>query len=263
MSLTSATGSTNTTRRRVPYKQIRARQPVTGQEERKTLVVYQAYSSAIAIPAAREQKLDASPAFRVGRMTWIKPSFLWCMYRSGWSYKDPNQERILAIEMSVDGFRELIRSSVSAMDRDRPTGPVPVLLSQAGTETETEAAAAAAAEMGTGTEMGTEREKEKEKVEVRFQWDPERNVKLGRLSYRSLQVGIAGGMVRRWMDEWIVRIEDVTEDVRRFHALIEHEGDQGAAKVIDELKGDKWREDVLELGEELEMVLGMPGDVAS
>ena len=195
-------------------------------------------------------------------MTWIKPSFLWCMYRSGWSYKDPNQERILAIEMTMEGFRELIRASVSAMDRDRPTqGPVPVLLSQAGTET----AAAAAAEMGTGTEMGmgTETGKEKEKVEVRFQWDPERNVKLERLQYRSLQVGIAGGMVRRWMDEWIVRIEDVTEDVRRFHALIENEGDQGAAKVIDELNGEKWREDVLELGEELEMILGMPGDVAS
>ena len=69
-------------------------------------------------------------------------------------------------------------------------------------------------------------------------------------------------MVRRWIDEWIVRIEDVTEDVRRFHALIESEGDQGAKKVAEELQGEKWREDVLQLGEELEGMLGMPGGVA-
>ncbi|WP_422570328.1 DUF4291 family protein, partial [Erwinia billingiae] len=29
-------------------------------------------------------------------MTWIKPSFLWMMYRSGWGMKDPGQKRILA-----------------------------------------------------------------------------------------------------------------------------------------------------------------------
>ena len=254
---------------KIPYKQIRARQP-PGQKT-KTLVVYQAYSSAIAIPAAREQKLDASTAFRVGRMTWIKPSFLWCMYRSGWSYKDPNQERILAIEMTVEGFGELIRCSVGAMERDRPnivSPPLPLSPLPAVTK----------GEMGTGTEMETETEtggkekqkgkeqemeKEKENGKVRFQWDPERNVKLERLPYRSLQVGIAGGMIKRWIDEWIVRIEDVTEDVRRFHALIENDGDQGVAKVIEELRGEKWREDVLQLEEELEMALGMPGDVAS
>ena len=249
---------------KVPYKQIRARQP-PGQKT-KTLVVYQAYSSAIAIPAAREQKLDASTAFRVGRMTWIKPSFLWCMYRSGWSYKDPNQERILAIEMTVEGFGELIRCSVGAMERDRPfvssslpLSSLPVTKGEMDTVMKTE--------METGKEKkkekGKEMEKEKEKEKVRFQWDPERDVKLERLPYRSLQVGIAGGMVRRWIDEWIVRIEDVTEDVRRFHALIENDGDQGVAKVAEELRGEKWREDVLHLGDELEMALGMPGDVAS
>ena len=269
MSSTSAVST-----RSVPYKQIRARQP-TAQE---TLVVYQAYSSAIAIPAAREQRLDASPAFRVGRMTWIKPSFLWCMYRSGWSYKDPNQERILAIEMTVEGFRELIRSSSSAMERDRPVlnlSPTPAASGGAvgGSGAGGGADAVVKVEMETGTkaEAESERGKEKgtEKAQVRFQWDPERGVKLQRLPYRSLQVGIAGEMVRRWIDEWIVRIEDVTEDVRRFHALIknenENEGDHqdGAAKVIEELRGEKWREDVLHLGEELEMLLGMPGNVAS
>ena len=157
------------------------------------------------------------------------------------------------------------------MERDRPIlvlPPTPTPTPAGGAdavETETEAETKAEAE----AERGKEREKEKGKTQVRFQWDPERDVKLQRLPYRSLQVGIAGEMVRRWIDEWIVRIEDVTEDVRRFHALIENEkggGDHqvgGAAKVIEELRGEKWREDVLHLGEELEMVLGMPGNVAS
>ena len=260
MSFTTSAASTS----KVPYKQIRARQPPG--EKPKTLVVYQAYSSAIAIPAAREQKLDASTAFRVGRMTWIKPSFLWCMYRSGWSYKDPNQERILAIEMTVEGFGELIRCSVGAMERDRPIVPPSLPLSplpavtQGAMETETEPETGKEKEKERGNRQEMEKEKEKEKV--RFQWDPERDVRLERLPYRSLQVGIAGGMVRRWIDEWIVRIEDVTEDVRRFHALIENDGDQGVAKVAEELRGEKWREDVLHLGEELEMVLGMPGNMA-
>jgi hypothetical protein len=44
-------------------------------------------------------------------------------------------------------------------------------------------------------------------------------------------------MVKRWIDEWIVRIEDITEDVRRIHALIENEGSQGVEKVVEELNG--------------------------
>ena len=251
-STSAAAAASGSTKVAVPYKQIRARQPPSAAvgQPKETLIVYQAYSSAIAVAAAREQRLDASPAFKVGRMTWIKPSFLWCMYRAGWSYKDANQERILAIEMTVEGLRALVRCSVGAMARDRPPASGSRLETETEAETETE----------TGKEK--EKEKEKEKVEVRFQWDPERSVQLGRLPYRSLQLGIAGGMVRRWIDEWIVRIEDITEDVRRFHALIENEGSLGVEKVVEELNSEKWREDVLHLGEELEMALGMPGDVA-
>jgi Domain of unknown function (DUF4291) len=57
----------------VPYRQIRARQPTP-----ETIIVYQAYSAEIADAAVAEQRLDASDAFKVGRMTWVKPSFYWC-----------------------------------------------------------------------------------------------------------------------------------------------------------------------------------------
>lgn len=56
-----------------PYRQIRALYTPT------TITVYQAYSSAIAIPAVTHQKLSASPDFTFSRMTWIKPSWCWMM----------------------------------------------------------------------------------------------------------------------------------------------------------------------------------------
>jgi len=60
----------------VPYRQIRA---VFDDE---TITVYQAYSASIAVAAVEQQKLNASPDFKLGRMTWIKPSWCWMMYFS-------------------------------------------------------------------------------------------------------------------------------------------------------------------------------------
>ena len=54
----------------VPYRQIRAFY------DDKTITVYQAYSAAIAVPAVSDQKLCASPDFKLGRMTWIKPQLV-------------------------------------------------------------------------------------------------------------------------------------------------------------------------------------------
>jgi len=65
----------------VPYRQIRAR------HTDRTFTVYQAYSPDIA-----EQALAAGmfvPPFSRGRATWIKPSFLWMAYRSGWGKRVP------------------------------------------------------------------------------------------------------------------------------------------------------------------------------
>lgn len=45
--------------------------------------------------------------FKMDRMTWIKPSFLWMMYRSGWATKK-DQERILAIDIKREGFNTFL-----------------------------------------------------------------------------------------------------------------------------------------------------------
>ncbi len=51
------------------------------------------------------------------RMTWIKPSFLWMMYRSGWATK-PGQERVLAVELLRSGFEQaLSEACLSSFDR--------------------------------------------------------------------------------------------------------------------------------------------------
>jgi hypothetical protein len=49
---------------------------------------------------------------------WIKPSFLWMMYRCGWATK-PLQERVLAVEITRTGFEwALAHSCLSHFDAD-------------------------------------------------------------------------------------------------------------------------------------------------
>ena len=65
--------------------------------------VYQAFSDEIADSAIKNNTF-VSPPFKMTRMTWIKPSFMWMMYRAGWGNKDNKQKRILAIDITHDGF---------------------------------------------------------------------------------------------------------------------------------------------------------------
>lgn len=65
-----------------------------GNFDRDTIVAYQAYNDRIADAALCHGRF-AEP-FSRSRMTWVKPSFLWMMERSGWGTK-ANQERTLAV----------------------------------------------------------------------------------------------------------------------------------------------------------------------
>lgn len=75
----------------------------------KTIRIYQAYNERIANEAIKLGTFGY--LFNMDRMTWIKPSFLWIMYRSGWAKKD-GQERILAIDIKREGFEEIIENAV-------------------------------------------------------------------------------------------------------------------------------------------------------
>ena len=141
------------------------------------VIVYQAYSPVIGEEAVRLQTFG--PAFSLGRMTWIKPSFGWMLYRSGFGRK-PGQERVLRISISHDGFRAALAAAVpSSFQRHLYA------------ERDAWDAALRASP-------------------VRYQWDPDRDLGLVALPRRAIQLGIAGPFVRRYVEEWIRRIEDVT-----------------------------------------------------
>ncbi|KAM0305554.1 hypothetical protein HYE67_008519 [Fusarium culmorum] len=169
----------------VPYRQIRAHFNDT------TITVYQAYKESIAKAAVETQKLNASPDFKPGRMTWIKPGWAWMMYRSGYSFKDPGQSRILALRMKHQHFIDLLERGVLSSHVQKP-------------------------------EPGEKREKSSD---VRVQWDPERTSKLEVLPYRSIQIGIPGVLSEQWANEWVAEIEDVTDKARELKRVINERPD--------------------------------------
>ena len=76
--------------------------------DERTIVVYQAYRPEIAEAAVAAQRFV--PPFSLGRMTWIKPSFLWMMERCGWATK-PGQEHVLAVRITRVGWEEALASA--------------------------------------------------------------------------------------------------------------------------------------------------------
>ena len=65
---------------------------IYAQYDKHCIRIYQAYNQSIAEEAIKLQTFGNN--FNVNRMTWIKPSFLWMMYRSNWGTKK-NQEYIV------------------------------------------------------------------------------------------------------------------------------------------------------------------------
>ncbi|WP_416977074.1 DUF4291 domain-containing protein [Streptomyces sp. T028] len=163
-----------------------------------TITVYQAYSPEIGLPAAREGRFPA--VWKRDRMTWIKPSFLWMMYRCGWGLKE-GQETVLAIEISREGFEWALRHACLSHH-------VPELH---------------------GDHVDWKRQLRR--APTRVQWDPERDLRLNPLPYRSLQLGLAGEATARYADEWIVGIEDVTPLARKVHGHVRL-GELGLAAAL-------------------------------
>src|ERR1700676_2376123 len=64
------------------------------------VVVYQAYRPAIGHFAAEHGYFGGD--FSYSRMSWIKPNFLWMMFRSGWGTKTDQEMRLgLGLPRSV------------------------------------------------------------------------------------------------------------------------------------------------------------------
>lgn len=167
---------------------IRPEREIRASYSQHTIRVYQAYSDQIADSALKYQAF-VSPRFKMNRMTWIKPSFLWMMYRAGWGNKDEGQRRILAIDISHTGFGWALAHSC-------PSHPE--------------------------TEMSDETWRAlKDSSPVRIQWDPERDLHHNPLPHRTIQIGLSGEAVQRYTSEWIKRVTDVTETAHSIHRHVQ------------------------------------------
>lgn len=150
---------------------------VMAQFDPESVVVYQAFRHEIADYAVRNQRFGGP--FGFGRMSWIKPNFLWMMYRSGWGTKEA-QEHTLAVRISRKGFEEILSAAVSSTHE--------------------------------GSLFST-REEWQDAVKrspVRLQWDPDHDPTGVPIPRRAIQLGLRDEMLRAYASEWIVEILDIS-----------------------------------------------------
>ena len=155
--------------------------------DEETITVYQAYRPEIANPALKNQRFV--PPFKMERMTWIKPSFLWMMYRCGWTQKE-GQEQVLAIRIKREGWEWAMKNACLSHFVK---------------------------------EIHSSQDEWKETLRtapVRIQWDPERDIFLNNMDYRSIQVGLTGIAVEKFVNDWIVSVEEISDKCRHIHSLV-------------------------------------------
>jgi len=151
-----------------------------------SIVVYQAYRPEIADWALENQRFGGPWSF--SRMSWIKPNFLWMMYRAGWATK-PGQERILGVRIRLEAFERILATCLEA---SAPPGET--------TQCWREKLAAS---------------------DVRLQWDPDHGPGGEKLERRAIQLGLRGPTLRSYATDWLVSISDATPFVHEQLALIQ------------------------------------------
>jgi hypothetical protein len=184
-----------------PYTVQKALWPESGrhilaQYDETSVVVYQAYRPSTGEWAAQHGSFGGQ-GFSFSRMSWIKPNFLWMMFRSGWGTKEA-QEVTLAVRLRRDGFDEILRRAVHSQ-------PDPDVYRDEG---EWRVAGRSA--------------------DVRLQWDPDHAPGGAPLERRAIQLGLRGDALRRYATEWVLHIEDVSPHVAEGRALVH-------AKQLDRL----------------------------
>jgi len=85
---------------------LRSTQVFNAEWDDEGVYFYQAYRDEIANYAVEHQRFGGKH-WNPSRMTWIKPSFGWVLYRSGYAKKS-GQERILKVKLSHDVLAELL-----------------------------------------------------------------------------------------------------------------------------------------------------------
>lgn len=161
---------------------------IMAQYDDDKVIVYQSYRPEIGNFAAMHQCFGGE--FSLNRMTWIKPNFLWMMYRNGWGTKE-GQEVVLAIHLKRSVFERYLDKAVYSsfqadIYKDKPTWQMAVKNSN-----------------------------------IRLQWDPDHDPYGDKLERRAIQLGIRNEDIERYAKDDILEIENISEFVeeQRQHVI--------------------------------------------
>lgn len=157
---------------------------ILAQFDEEGIIVYQAYNYSIGKFAIENQHFGGN--FSYSRMSWIKPNFMWMMYRSGWGIK-PNQMVVLAIRLRRTFFDEILEAAFPSKN-DLCLSP---------------------ADWKEGLAVS----------DVRLQWDPDHDPYGNPLHRRAIQLGLRRRMLEPLKGEGILSILDISDFVatqRRF-----------------------------------------------
>jgi hypothetical protein len=150
---------------------------ILAQYDDETIIVYQAYRPSIGRFATEHGWFGGD--FSYSRMSWIKPNFLWMMYRSGWGTKE-GQEVTLALRLRRSFFDDILGQAVpSSWDQD-----------QYASEAEWSAAVG--------------------RSNVRLQWDPDHEPFGGKLERRAIQLGLRGQVLESFGRRELVEVIDLS-----------------------------------------------------
>ncbi len=162
---------------------------IMAQYDEDTVVVYQAYSPKIADFAIREQFFGGE--FKYTRMSWIKPNFLWMMYRCGWGTKE-GQEKTLAIHLYRTYFDSILANAHPSYCPE-----------------------------------GMEHSEWKRRVEgtnVRLQWDPDHDPFGAKEQRKAIQLGLRNEFLKPFDGSGIKKIVDMTHFVAEQHHVLQTQG---------------------------------------
>lgn len=141
------------------------------------IVVYQAYNPTIGTYAVAHGTFGAG--FKLDRMTWIKPGYLWMMHRSSWGTA-PGQEMVLAIWLRRAGFAAILQQAEHATFQ-------PDCYASA-----------------------VDWRQRHQAADVIVQWDPDHRPDGSPTPRRAIQIGLRRQALMAYVNEWIIAIEDMT-----------------------------------------------------
>jgi len=164
---------------------------ILAQQSDDKILVYQAFKPEIANYAIEHQVFGGAH-YSYNRMSWIKPNFLWMMYRAGWATKK-GQEKILGIWLKKSDFDKILSQSVfSSYTNDL-------------------------------YDSHDEWKQALEDFPVRLQWDPDHDPYGAKQERKAIQLGIKGELLRVFGLEMICEIIDMTEFVTKQKAHLDNQ----------------------------------------